>query len=1144
VDNADSEITWTYSGNAELIASIDSNRVVTIGIPDENWNGSETIIFRATDPEGLFAEDSAVFTVTAVNDVPRITGSTSLRIAENTDLTISLSALTVEDPDNAYPSDFSLTVFDGANYTRVNNTVTPVLDFVGLLSVPLSVNDGTDESAVFDLSVEVLRDNDGDQIPDVEDPDDDNDGMPDTWELANGLDPESDDAADDPDHDGLTNLEEYNNGENSTNPWMTDSDRDGIGDGTERDMGTDPLNGEDRPQVELATSRWRVTDVTLRAFSVVWVANQTASCYINVYTDPDGNDLIKWLNITDQSALHSPAGDNGVLKASVTDLNLGTTYYFQRITISAEAVLVEPESGPLPSVRTELTSGVAINDTIQHRILRSDGSDALGALLVAEVEGGRYPVTGWVGQDIDPPWALVNLRNIYDAAGEGNLELAGGEAITLESIGGLTGFRVLSVDQYGNPLTVPEEVGGGMQTLQIFDPENPGESPVQPNDDQCTLDAVGPVIDAEQLVPDPDIPTNDVTPFISAKYSDEYSEVDPGSVVLKVDGQAVPDEDVVADSEGFEYTVPDTAPLSEGLHEITLTVSDEWGYESGPFTWLIEVDLTPPVVTITEPTEGDYLYPPLQIVRWSVGEAEADISSVSVWVNGIPVDPAPSPGDTAAQVILDSGTNVIEVRAVEVAGNTGTDSVQVYLDVDTDGDGAGDFYDVDDDGDGMPDDYEIAYNLNSLDPFDAGHDEDGDGQANLTEYVAGTDPQNAADVPIVPFEVKYIRVTDVTQEGFSVIWQSSDQSTCSLVVYDETNTAMSSVDIISESALHNPAEFLGVMKVRVSGLQPATTYRFQTLTVCDDLPVYTPAYSELFEVTTEAGAAPVGNDLVKQMIYDENGNAADGVLLVASVEGRHYPVTAWVGEGVASPWARVDLNGVYSQLLGGEELTLWAFGGLLGHYVNIQEIPAPLGVEDTALPDACYLSTETAFSLDLRRDLNIISMSFVPINGLTAHDLLRHLRDQAGGDTGVVESIRRYNSETGEWEMVSWLDGEPGNGDFPIKAGEAYLVYMGWDVDNLSFEGTAHGAAVHLSTGLNLVSLPATKDPVEFTSYQMLGSLGGEDQVSSVSRYDDIWGWETAAWFGGIPAGRDFDTRHGEGYLIYMNEETVNWRPY
>ena len=42
------------------------------------------------------------------------------------------------------------------------------------------------------------------------DTDDDNDGMPDTWELKYGLDPLKDDAADDPDGDGVSNIDEYN----------------------------------------------------------------------------------------------------------------------------------------------------------------------------------------------------------------------------------------------------------------------------------------------------------------------------------------------------------------------------------------------------------------------------------------------------------------------------------------------------------------------------------------------------------------------------------------------------------------------------------------------------------------------------------------------------------------------------------------------------------------------------------------------------------------------------------------------------------------------------------------------------------------------------------------------------------------------
>jgi len=51
-------------------------------------------------------------------------------------------------------------------------------------------------------------DNDADGTGDNADPDDDNDLMPDAWELANQLDPFSDDSRADPDSDGYSNAEE------------------------------------------------------------------------------------------------------------------------------------------------------------------------------------------------------------------------------------------------------------------------------------------------------------------------------------------------------------------------------------------------------------------------------------------------------------------------------------------------------------------------------------------------------------------------------------------------------------------------------------------------------------------------------------------------------------------------------------------------------------------------------------------------------------------------------------------------------------------------------------------------------------------------------------------------------------------------
>ena len=72
-------------------------------------------------------------------------------------------------------------------------------------------------------------------------PDSDGDGLPDGWEVRNGLNPTNGgDANADPDGDGLTNSQEYARG---TNPNSADTDGDGKPDGSDP-YPNDPNDGE------------------------------------------------------------------------------------------------------------------------------------------------------------------------------------------------------------------------------------------------------------------------------------------------------------------------------------------------------------------------------------------------------------------------------------------------------------------------------------------------------------------------------------------------------------------------------------------------------------------------------------------------------------------------------------------------------------------------------------------------------------------------------------------------------------------------------------------------------------------------------------------------------------------------------------
>ncbi|MFO7991125.1 MAG: NosD domain-containing protein [Thermoplasmata archaeon] len=120
---------------------------------------------------------------------------------------------------------------DQANYTQ--NNLTYIFEEPGNYTVTLELFDEADNKASHIIECDILADTDRNGIPDVEDEDDDGDGMPDEWEIEHDLNPKDlSDAELDNDGDGLTNLEEYNAG---TDPNNEDTDGDGILDGEDNE---------------------------------------------------------------------------------------------------------------------------------------------------------------------------------------------------------------------------------------------------------------------------------------------------------------------------------------------------------------------------------------------------------------------------------------------------------------------------------------------------------------------------------------------------------------------------------------------------------------------------------------------------------------------------------------------------------------------------------------------------------------------------------------------------------------------------------------------------------------------------------------------------------------------------------------------
>src|SRR3989304_3411437 len=168
-------------------------------------------------------------------------------------------------------------------------------------------------------------------------PDADNDGIPDDWEISNGLNPnDAIDALEDPDHDGLTNKQEYDNatemhnpdtvddgiqdGEEVmsgkdgffTNPPLADRDGDGIRDGLEVQTGSDPTNSASY-NLGSALSRLEVSPSNfVLVFNTIMTEASRQLTVTGVLTDGNRIDLTSTARGTNYSSSNLSVATFGV----------------------------------------------------------------------------------------------------------------------------------------------------------------------------------------------------------------------------------------------------------------------------------------------------------------------------------------------------------------------------------------------------------------------------------------------------------------------------------------------------------------------------------------------------------------------------------------------------------------------------------------------------------------------------------------------------------------------------------------------------------------------------------------------------------------------------------------------------------------
>ncbi|EJE4555012.1 TPA: tandem-95 repeat protein [Vibrio parahaemolyticus] len=156
VDNVDGELTFSVSGNSNVLVSIE-NGIATIS-PTADWNGSEILTFKATDPSGESVSQTVNFTVAPVVDIE----ADSTNVVEDTPTIINvLGNDTFEGKDKVVSLDAENGPKNGTVIVNNDGTVTytPNDNYVGKDTFTYIVTSGgVSESTTVEVNVTPVND--------------------------------------------------------------------------------------------------------------------------------------------------------------------------------------------------------------------------------------------------------------------------------------------------------------------------------------------------------------------------------------------------------------------------------------------------------------------------------------------------------------------------------------------------------------------------------------------------------------------------------------------------------------------------------------------------------------------------------------------------------------------------------------------------------------------------------------------------------------------------------------------------------------------------------------------------------------------------------------------------------------------------
>ncbi len=525
-----------------------------------------------------------------------------------------------------------------------------------------------------------LIDTDGDGIPDSVDEDDDNDGLPDWWEIAQGLNPLSPaDAQADLDGDGLINLQEYLNG---TNPKLSDSDSDGLDDyqevyvyhtvandsdlnrssDSDSDGLPDAIDADPANYNPYGTSE----NYTLKHgnFSAGTASRESVSFTINdriangesgvaltinsgVYTTPS------WVDFGTYADNSAPVRLT-VMNAGAAEVNLGT--------------LTSTGSNPYEfSIQADGCSG---------KNLSAAGSCSVDIKFTPSYSGAKSAIVGIPTSDNNTPLVSVLLNGV--AVGMNDGEPPTGSVI-INNSQNLTNssnvaLQLISVDPSGvvqmcisndnvcpgwEPYTPTKawvlSAGDGAKSIHVWYRDSLGNANYTSLTATIILDTLSPT----------------VTSSLKGGLFNEIQTInltasEPATIYYTLNG-----------TNPSKGALIYTAPLLLGNNTILKFIAyDQAGNASVVQTEQYVIDSTIPALTVNAPSAGSWT----NIANIAVSGKVTDGSRLSSFtINGASV-PIAYDGSFMQQLILSTGWNQINLLAADEAGNKSIDNRLVGLD--------------------------------------------------------------------------------------------------------------------------------------------------------------------------------------------------------------------------------------------------------------------------------------------------------------------------------------------------------------------------------------------------------------------------------------------------------------------------------